>query len=136
LKQVRRGGGALLPTRFCCSRRGALIAVAAEELVFDRPEQGSVWELPLQTTSPCDPLLPGGAFSRKGEAGGVAAVGRGSSQLRFWSALKTSVEVEEGQQAEEIPVAQLAKRFSEAVSLLPTNCNTDVVGSEGVGGAS
>lgn len=39
--------------------QGALIAVAAEELVFGRPEQGSAWELPLQTTSPCDPFSLG-----------------------------------------------------------------------------
>ncbi|KAG0556989.1 hypothetical protein KC19_11G093400 [Ceratodon purpureus] len=33
-------------------------------------------------------------------------------------------------------VAQLAKRFSEGFSLLPTSCNAEVVGSEGFGGAS
>jgi hypothetical protein len=40
-ESFRWGGGALLPARFCYSRRGALIAVVAEELVFGRPEQGS-----------------------------------------------------------------------------------------------
>jgi hypothetical protein len=64
LKQLRRGGGALLSARFCCSHKGALIAVAAEELVFSRPEQGSAWELPLQTTSPCDPFSLGCVFQK------------------------------------------------------------------------
>jgi hypothetical protein len=74
LKQLRRGGGALLSARFCCSHRGALIAVAAEELVFSRPEQGSAWELPLQTTSPCDPFSLGCVFQK----------GRGWRRGRSW----------------------------------------------------
>ncbi|KAG0605099.1 hypothetical protein M758_9G031200 [Ceratodon purpureus] len=39
--------------------QGVLIVVAAEEIVFGRPEQGSAWELPLQKSPACDPFSLG-----------------------------------------------------------------------------
>lgn len=43
--------------------QATLIAVAAEEIVFGRPEQGSAWELPVQK-SPSDPFsVVGASFS-------------------------------------------------------------------------